>query len=87
MIDSINKIKGYGIYNNYLSSIPVLQLKKYNLVYGWNATGKSTLAKLLKEISLGAVDSSSEFSLTIDSVEINNANYIDHKPLARVFDD
>ena len=47
MITQINKLKRFGIYQNY-SWGSVDDFKKKNLVYGWNYSGKTTLSKLFQ---------------------------------------
>ncbi len=47
MITQINKLKRFGIYQNY-SWGAIDDFKKKNLVYGWNYSGKTTLSKLFQ---------------------------------------
>lgn len=47
MITKINKLKRFGIYQNY-SWGAIDDFKKKNLVYGWNYSGKTTLSKLFQ---------------------------------------
>lgn len=47
MIIQINKLKRFGIYQNY-SWGKIDDFKKKNLVYGWNYSGKTTLSKLFQ---------------------------------------
>lgn len=47
MIIQINKLKRFGIYQNY-SWGTIDDFKKKNLVYGWNYSGKTTLSKLFQ---------------------------------------
>lgn len=47
MIIKINKLKRFGIYQNY-SWGAIDDFKKKNLVYGWNYSGKTTLSKLFQ---------------------------------------
>jgi wobble nucleotide-excising tRNase len=46
MIDKIEFLKCFGIFQNYIASTSISEFKKYNLFYGWNGCGKSTLSKL-----------------------------------------
>ena len=48
MIKKISKIKNFGVFNNYQSPSDLSDFKKYNLIYGWNASGKTTLSRLLR---------------------------------------
>lgn len=47
MITQINKLKYFGIYQNYTWGA-IDDFKKKNLVYGWNYSGKTTLSKLFQ---------------------------------------
>jgi wobble nucleotide-excising tRNase len=47
MITQINKLKRFGIYQNYTWE-GIDDFKKKNLVYGWNYSGKTTLSKLFQ---------------------------------------
>lgn len=47
MITQINKLKRFGIYQNY-TWVGIDDFKKKNLVYGWNYSGKTTLSKLFQ---------------------------------------
>lgn len=47
MIRSINKLRGFGIYENH-SNQDCEEFSKFNLIYGWNGSGKSTLTKLFR---------------------------------------
>jgi wobble nucleotide-excising tRNase len=47
MITKINKLKRFGIYQNYTWG-DIDDFKKKNLVYGWNYSGKTTLSKVFQ---------------------------------------
>ena len=47
MITKINKLKRFGIYQNYTWGA-IDDFKNKNLVYGWNYSGKTTLSKLFQ---------------------------------------
>src|SRR5690606_23087831 len=47
MITQINKLKKFGIYQNYTWGT-IDNFSKKNLVYGWNYSGKTTLSKLFQ---------------------------------------
>ncbi|MCF1713328.1 AAA family ATPase [Flavihumibacter sp. RY-1] len=47
MITQINKLKRFGIYQNYTWG-RIEDFKRKNLVYGWNYSGKTTLSKLFQ---------------------------------------
>lgn len=45
MIVCINRLKQFGIFNDF-DGTKIQKFGRYNLVYGWNGTGKSTLSNL-----------------------------------------
>lgn len=52
MINKISKIKDYGIFEEFEWNAELQNFNRYNLLYGWNGTGKSTLCNLLSELTL-----------------------------------
>ncbi|WP_407200770.1 AAA family ATPase [Citrobacter freundii] len=43
MIVCINRLKQFGIFSDF-NGTKIQKFGRYNLVYGWNGTGKSTLS-------------------------------------------
>lgn len=68
MIIKINKLKRFGIYQNYTWGV-LDDFKKKNLVYGWNYSGKTTLSKLFQVLEFKDKNKcfiGSEFEITIN---------------------
>lgn len=73
MIKKINKIKNFGIYNNYrFSNENTPEFKKFNLIYGWNYSGKTTLSRIFRSFELK--DFSSGFESSEFEIEDVNGN-------------
>lgn len=53
MISKINKIKNLGIFTAYTPIATLKDFKKYNLIYGWNGSGKTTFSKLFDTLEAG----------------------------------
>jgi wobble nucleotide-excising tRNase len=52
MITKINKIKDFGVFKNFNgSALP--ELKTFNLIYGWNYSGKTTLSRVFRCLEKG----------------------------------
>lgn len=90
MIKKINKIKNFGIYSNYrFSQENTPEFKKFNLIYGWNYSGKTTLSRIfrsfeLKDFSFGF--ESSEFEIeNIDGSKFSQTNLSSNNLPIRVF--
>lgn len=50
MLLKINKIKDFGIFQNYTWPSNTNPFKKRNLIYGWNYSGKTTFSKLFANL-------------------------------------
>lgn len=46
MISKITKLKIFGIYKDFNWGSDLPEFKKYNLIYGWNRSGKTTLSRV-----------------------------------------
>lgn len=69
MISSIQKLKNFGIFKNY-NNKATQNFGRYNLIYGWNGTGKSTLSGLFSSLEKRTTNPSfngSEFTVTTDT--------------------
>jgi wobble nucleotide-excising tRNase len=53
MILKINKIKKLGLFDDYTPATGFKDFKKYNLIYGWNGSGKTTFSKLFDALETG----------------------------------
>ena len=90
MIKKINKIKDFGIYYDYkFSTENTSEFKKFNLIYGWNYSGKTTLSRIFRSFELKDIPfefESSQFEIeNIEGVKFSHSD-IEHNPLQiRVF--
>jgi len=46
MISKINKLKNFGIYKDFTWKSELPEFKKFNLIYGWNRSGKTTISRV-----------------------------------------
>lgn len=68
MLTKINKLKDFGIFQNF-SWNGLDGFKKKNLIYGWNYSGKTTLSKLFQNLEFkdkSKYFSGSEFDITTE---------------------
>lgn len=89
MIHQIVKLKNFGIFRDYKAAKDLNRFEQYNLFYGWNGSGKSTVAKMFYSISDRKIHADfldGEFALsTLDSGEISNKNISSSNLNLRVF--
>lgn len=80
MITNINKLKSFGIFQDYKSDKSLHSFEQYNLFYGWNGSGKSTLTKLF--FSLNDKKTHEHFSDGEYSIISKNCPEITHKNIS-----
>ncbi|OGS69704.1 MAG: hypothetical protein A3F91_01760 [Flavobacteria bacterium RIFCSPLOWO2_12_FULL_35_11] len=76
MITKINKLKNFGIFQNFAWN-GLDNFKKKNLIYGWNYSGKTTLSKLFQNLEFKDKDKyfpGSEFDFTTEK-DNKSSNY------------
>ncbi|WP_320533872.1 ATP-binding protein [Robbsia andropogonis] len=69
MIACINRLKNFGIFTDF-NGTQIQKFGRYNLVYGWNGTGKSTLSNLFSCLELGSLIprfSTAQFLITLEN--------------------
>jgi len=76
MIVKIDKLKNFGIFQNYLHDNSLSNFNRYNLFYGWNGSGKSTLVNLFRwiETKQPVNFEASEWEITTETNTINQNN-------------
>lgn len=78
MIEKINSIQNLGIYKNYKKESSLQDFRKYNLLYGWNGSGKTTISRLFRIIEKKEIldeYSNIKFDIEIDSQKYSEKNY------------
>ena len=46
MINKISKLKNFGIFQDFFWKTDLPEFKKFNLIYGWNRSGKTTISRV-----------------------------------------
>lgn len=54
LIKRITKIKNLGLYKNFKWETELSDLKHFNVIYGWNGTGKTTLSRIFRSFELNS---------------------------------
>ena len=90
MIKRINKIKNFGVFQNYRRSGDIRDFDEKNIIYGWNYSGKTTLSRLVsyldKDIVIDEEYKDVEFEVELeDGSKIDNINRISSSLHIKVF--
>lgn len=78
MIDNINLIQNLGIYKDYKINAKLQPFNRFNLFYGWNGSGKTTISRLFRMIEKGEIPNdyiNIKFNIEIESKKYNEKNY------------
>lgn len=78
MIKSIKSIQNLGIYKNYKMENKLQLFSKFNLLYGWNGSGKTTISRLFRIIEKGEIPNdyiNIKFNIETESQNYNEKNY------------
>lgn len=75
MIKKIKKVEGFGIFNNFNWEANTPEFEKYNLFYGWNYSGKTTLSRIFRCFEQHSIHKdylASKFSVVCDDGSTHN---------------
>ena len=85
MITKINKIKDFGVFRNFSdNTLPEFQV--FNLIYGWNYSGKTTLSRVFRCLEKGKLHDdylTATFEMQTATAKYDNVFAV--KPNIRVF--
>jgi wobble nucleotide-excising tRNase len=65
-ITRINKIKGHRVFENFTWPSDLPDFARFNLIYGWNGSGKTTISNLLRCVQMKTPISEGEVDFHID---------------------
>jgi wobble nucleotide-excising tRNase len=64
VIKSFKRLRGLGVFADHTPAADLPEFRRYNLIYGFNASGKTTLSRVLRCLERGASDG--EFAVSFD---------------------
>ncbi len=88
MIRSIPRIISFGVFADFHWHAGIPQFKQYNLIYGWNYSGKTTLARVFRcfELKQPHADfADAQVQLKADDGVVHHLSSPDTAPTFRVF--
>ncbi len=85
-ITSISRLKAYGIFRDFTWPKDLQTFARFNLVYGWNGTGKTTLAGLFRNLQDKTAITTGEVVLGVDDEQVKGSEIPGSAiPAVRVF--
>lgn len=84
-IARISRLRSCGVFRNFTWPSDLPEFGRYNLIYGWNGTGKTTLSSLFRDLELGAQPRIGQAVLHIDGRDVRGENFSQSDLQIRVF--
>lgn len=86
-ITRINKINGYRVFRDFAWPADLLPFARFNLIYGWNGSGKTILASLFRHLQDRSAITEGDVEFKIDNARVSGRDLeTAHLPDVRVFD-
>lgn len=83
-IDRIEKIKNNYIFKDFKWPTSLPDFNKFNLIYGWNGSGKTTIANFFRCLEKHSIPTIGDFSISIDGDSISSADFSKRQSLPQV---
>ena len=86
-VERISHIKGHKIFHDFSWPNDLDDFNRYNLIYGWNGTGKSTLASLFRHLQRRHPITEGRVAFKVDGREVHGSDFANFTGDIRVFND
>ena len=85
IINKIERMKDLGVFREFTWPSGLQGFAQYNLIYGWNGTGKTTISRLLANLAAGETPPEGDVALRIDDTLIRGSEFASADVDALVF--
>jgi len=84
-VTRLTRLKDHGIYRDFSWPHDLQDFRRYNLIYGWNGTGKTMLSRLFRTLELRKVPTLGEVKVRIDGHDVVGSQFPEATLPIRVF--
>ncbi len=84
-ISRILRLRSCGVFRNFTWPSNLPDFGRYNLIYGWNGTGKTTLSRIFQDLQVGRKPTIGEVVLLIDGGDVSGDSFRHSTLGVRVF--
>ena len=84
-IERVTTLKQCAVFRDFAWPSDLADFARFNLIYGWNGTGKTTLSRTLRDLELRRPPELGEVGLQIDGQAIAGSDFPSATTLLRVF--
>ena len=84
-IRRLSKLYGCRIFRHFIWATNMPDFSKFNIIYGWNGSGKTTISRILRDLELGRITEEGTINLLAENPEIPETRILRIPPPIRVF--
>ncbi len=84
-ITRIDRMRNYGVFRDFTWGGDLPEFGRYNLIYGWNWSGKTTLSRLFRALGDKIAPSKGQVTVTVERQRIRNDDFGQVTVPVRVF--
>lgn len=84
-ITRIARLRDYGVFRDFTWPPDLPEFGRYNLIYGWNGTGKTILSRLFRALEAKTLPSTGQVTLSVNGRDVSNAEFPQVPVAVRVF--
>ena len=84
-ITRISRLRGCGVFRNFMWPSDLADFGRYNLIYGWNGSGKTTISRLFRDLELGQRPGLGEAVIRIKGSDVRGESFPQSNLQVRVF--
>jgi wobble nucleotide-excising tRNase len=84
-INRLTRAKDSGVFRDFSWPADLADFGRYNLIYGWNGTGKTTLSRIFRALERRTSPSPGEITLNVDGQDIPGNKFSEQHVSIRVF--
>lgn len=85
MIERVSQLRDVGVFRDFTWPSDLSDFSRYNLIYGWNASGKTTLSRVLRALELRRPPPLGEAELRINGGKVRGEEFPQSTLPIRVF--
>ncbi len=84
-ISRIARLRHPGVLRDFAWAAELPTFGRYNLIYGWNGSGKTTISKLFRALETGTAPANGEATFTINGADVSGRDFGEAALPVRVF--
>ena len=84
-IRRITRLRRFGVFRNFRWPSDLPEFGRYNVIYGWNGTGKTTLSRLFRNLEVARVPTTGEAMLRVNGSNVPGEDFPQSALHIRVF--